>query len=146
MVVTMFRIAHAISSRGKLISLLGLPYLVLYRVWVEWILGVEIPPATVIGPGLHLNHGQGLVINNSSVIGAHCLLRHGITIGNIGKGDITSCPTIGDNVEIGAGAVIVGDITVGDGAVIGANAVVAKDVAPGEIVTVRGRRPAKAQA
>jgi serine acetyltransferase len=64
------------------------------------------------------------------------MLRHNVTIGNIrrGPGDTTACPVIGDGVEFGAGAVVVGPVTVGDGALIGANAVVTRDVPPGAVV------------
>ena len=64
------------------------------------------------------------------------MLRHNVTIGNIrrGPGDTTACPVIGDGVEFGAGAVVVGPITVGDKALIGANAVVSKDVPAGAVV------------
>jgi serine acetyltransferase len=69
------------------------------------------------------------------------MLRHNVTIGNIrrGPGDTTACPVIGDGVEFGAGAVVVGPVSVGAGALIGANAVVSHDVAPG--ATVRAPRP-----
>lgn len=113
-----------------------LPVLVAYRVLVEWVLGVELPAQVEAGPGLRIRHGQGLVVNTGTTLGANVMLRHNVTIGNIrrGPGDTTACPVIGDGVEFGAGAVVVGPITVGDGALIGANAVVSHDVPAGAVV------------
>ena len=132
LVVKAYRIAHALRTGSKLIQLIGLPYLVWYRVSIEWVLGIEIPPLTKIGKGLALHHGQGLVVNNRSVIGSGCTLRHGVTIGN--KGSNSGCPILEDGVDIGANALILGAITIGEGAVIGAGAVVTKDVAAGAVM------------
>ena len=117
------------------------PVLVAYRLVVEWMLGVELPPQVQAGPGLRIRHGQGLVVNTGTVLGRDVMLRHNVTIGNIrrGPGDTTACPVIGDGVELGAGAVVVGPVTVGDGALIGANAVVSSDVPAGAVV--RAPRP-----
>lgn len=89
-----------------------------------------------MGSGLRLFHGQGLVVNDSSVIGKNCTLRHTTTIGNktLPTGEITKSPVIGDNVDIGAHSIIIGDITVGDNCVIGAGSVVTKDVPAGSVV------------
>ena len=121
--------------------LLVFPMLLTYRVVVEWVLGVELPAQVEAGPGLRIRHGQGLVVNTGTVLGANVMLRHNVTIGNIrrGPGDTTACPVIGDGVEFGAGAVVVGAITIGDGALIGANAVVSTDVPAGAVV--RAPRP-----
>jgi putative colanic acid biosynthesis acetyltransferase WcaB len=124
-------------GQGKLTRRLAvLPVLLAYRILVEWVLGVELPAQVQAGPGLRIRHGQGLVVNTGTVLGADVMLRHNVTIGNIrrGPGDTTGCPVIGDGVEFGAGAVVVGDITVGDGALIGANAVVSRDVPAGAVV------------
>lgn len=136
LLVTSFRIASWCCSwhgRCKLIWIIFLPYLVFYRVFNEWILGVEIPQKTKIGPGLRIEHGFGLVINDRSVIGRNVTIRHLTTIGN--KGDLSGeCPKIGDYVNIGCNAVIIGGLTVGDHAVIAAGAVVSKDVPPYSVV------------
>lgn len=118
-----------------------LPVLLAYRILIEWVLGVELPAQVQAGPGLRIRHGQGLVVNTGTVLGADVMLRHNVTIGNIrrGPGDTTGCPVIGDGVEFGAGAVVVGAITIGDGALIGANAVVSRDVPAG--ATVRAPFP-----
>lgn len=128
--------ARLIGQRSVLHRVAVAPVLVLYRLLVEWFMGVELPPQVQAGPGLRIRHGQGLVVNTGTVLGANVMLRHNVTIGNIrrGPGDTTACPVIGDDVEFGAGAVVVGPITVGDGALIGANAVVSHDVPAGAVV------------
>ncbi len=135
-VVGLYRLANQGSRRsaaGLSHRVKWLPYLVGYRIVVEWVLGIEIPPRTEIGPGLELQHGQGLVINPAVVIGSGVMLRNGVTIGNRldGDGRELPCPRIGDDVEIGAGAIIIGPVTIGDGARIGAGAVVTADVPAG---------------
>ena len=132
LVVKAFRIAHALRTSNKFVQIIGLPYLVFYRLFIEWFMGIEIPPLTQIGEGLALHHGQGLVVNNKAVIGKGCTLRHGVTIGNKGADD--ACPVLKDGVDVGANAIILGAITIGKGAVIGAGAVVTKDVPNGSIM------------
>jgi serine acetyltransferase len=131
-VVKAFRIAHSLRTSNKIIQILSLPYLIFYRIFIEWLMGIEIPPLTKVGPGLAIHHGQGLVINNKAVIGAGCTLRHGVTIGNKGVDD--ACPILEDGVDVGANAIILGSITIGKGAVIGAGAVVTKDVVAGAVM------------
>lgn len=103
-----------------------------YKLFTEWVMGVELPPTTRVGPGLRLRHAVGLVVNPHTVIGANVMLRHGVTLGN--RRTATDCPVIEDGVEIGAGAVIIGAVTIGRGARIGPNAVVIRDVPPGAVV------------
>lgn len=103
-----------------------------YKLVSEWILGIELPPSTRVGAGLRLRHGIGIVVNPATVIGRGVMLRHGVTLGNRRK--IDDCPVIEDDVEIGVGAVIIGEITIGRGARIGPHAVVTRDVAPGSVV------------
>lgn len=107
---------------------------VLYRLTVEWILGIEIPWQTRVGPRLTIYHGIGIVINPYARIGADVSLRHGVTIGN--RVTDEDAPTVGDKVNVGANASILGEITVGDEAVIGAHALVLRSVKRG--VTVVG--------
>jgi putative colanic acid biosynthesis acetyltransferase WcaB len=130
-----FRCAQwfALRKRQKLLWLLGMPVMVSYRLLVEWGLGCELPAKTRVGPGLIIFHGQGLVVNDNSVIGAHCILRHNTTIGNIlrGNGVLSGCPVIGDRVELGANACVIGEILIGDDAKVGAGAVVVKNVPAG---------------
>lgn len=109
-----------------------LPYLLLYRIMVEWILNVEIPYKTKIGPGLRLFHGAALVINDNATIGANVTLRHCTTIGEKKEGGI--CPNIGDGVDIGSNSVVLGDILVGDESVIGAGSTVIHSFESGSIL------------
>lgn len=133
LILVLFRAAHSARCHSKWMMFLCLPYLIFYRVFVEWILGVEIPPLTAIGPGLALNHGQGLVVNNRTRIGANCRLRQGVTLGNRSQEE-PDCPVLGDNVEIGANAVIIGGVTIGRDSIVAAGSVVTKDVPQGVIV------------
>lgn len=98
---------------------------------VEILTGISIPPETVIGPGLLIFHFGGVVINGDALIGKHCTLHHGVTIGNKNPGGPS--PRIGKGVTIGAGAKVLGAIDVGDGAEIGANAVVIHSVPEGGV-------------
>lgn len=134
LMVYLFRWAWWFRRQNRGWMILGYPYLLFYRVFVEWNLGVELPPLTEVGAGLQIHHGQGLVVNNGTVIGKNCILRHGVTLGNKGDLDPDGCPTLGDGVDVGAGAVVLGRIRLGDGAVVGANAVVLKDVEAGQVV------------
>lgn len=129
-VMVAFRLAHLASGHRR--NPLAIAYGVLYRLVVEWVMGIEIPWKTVIGPGARLRHGVGLVLNDDVVIGSGVMLRHGVTIGNTRRGG--PCPVLGDDVELGAGAVVLGGITIGHGARIGANAVVTTDVPAGATV------------
>jgi putative colanic acid biosynthesis acetyltransferase WcaB len=139
-VLLFFRTAHRFAVKknsNKLLWLIGLPVLILYRVIVEWGLNIEIPAKTKIGQGLKLRHGQGLVIHPDTIIGTNVTLRHTTTIGNKmdSQGQPTAAPTIEDNVDIGAHVVIVGPITIGANSTIGAGSVVVKSV-PANAVSV----------
>lgn len=90
--------------------------------------GMEIHPAATIGKRLVIDHGMGLVIGATAVIGDDCLLYQGVTLGMTGKHGGKRHPNLGNGVMIGANATILGNITVGDGAKVGAGAVVVKDV------------------
>ena len=132
--VIFYRIAHGI--RG-----LGIP---LVPRWLSqagrFFTGVEIHPGATIGKGFFIDHGMGVVIGETAVIGDNVLLYQGVTLGGTGKERGKRHPTIGSNVVIGAGAKILGDITIGDNSYIGANAVVIKDVPPDStVVGVPGR-------
>ncbi len=102
--------------------------------------GIEIHPAAKIGSGLFIDHGMGVVIGETSVIGNNVTMYHGVTLGGVSLKKGKRHPTIGDDVVIGAGAQILGAITVGSCSRIGANAVVVKDVPPDSVVVgVPGR-------
>lgn len=136
LVLALFRLAQKTRALPEPWWLLGLPYLAFYRLSVEWMLGIELRFKTRVGPRLRLYHGQALVVHEQTVIGADCMLRQSTTIGNkIGAdGKPGACPVLGNGVDVGANAVILGAITIGDGAVIGAGSVVVKDVPAGAVV------------
>lgn len=128
-----FRISH-VSSVYRKKSLLSypitVPILLLYRFVTEWILHLELPAATIIGKGLIIDHGYSLVVNKHTVIGDFCRLRHSVTIGckTMSDGSQGPSPQIGNNVEIGVGAILIGDIVIGDNVKIGAGCVVTKNI------------------
>ena len=95
--------------------------------------GIELPSSAKIGRRLTIEHQHGIVVHGNAVIGNGCFLRQGVTIGNKTLDRPRDAATLGDDVNVGAGAKILGRITIGDGAAIGANAVVVKDVPPGTI-------------
>ena len=136
LIMVCFRIC-ALASRSKLIFVLFVPLLILYRLCIEWILGIEIPYKTKIGPGFTLYHGQALVINDGTIIGRNCTLRHSTTIGNklLSTGEYSNSPIIGDNVDIGSNVCIIGPISIGDNVKIGAGSVVTKDI-PSDVIVV----------
>ncbi len=106
----------------------------------RWFTGIEIHPAATIGPGLFIDHGTGVVIGETAVIGCNVTLFQGVTLGGTGKERGKRHPTIGDNVVIGAGAKVLGNITVGNDTMVGANAVVIRDVPEhSTVVGVPGR-------
>lgn len=90
--------------------------------------GIEIHPGATIGRSLFIDHGTGVVIGETTIIGNNVTIYHGVTLGGTGKEKGKRHPTIEDNVYIGCGAKILGNITIGENAKIGANAVVLKNV------------------
>lgn len=104
------------------------------------ITGIEIHPGAQIGRGLFIDHGMGVVIGETAIIGDNVLLYQGVTLGGTGLEKGKRHPTVGNNVVIGGGAKVLGNITIGDNSYIGANAVVIKDVPPNStVVGVPGR-------
>lgn len=94
--------------------------------------GADLSPGACIGPGLHIVHAVGIVVGWDVVAGSGLLIHQNVTLG--GRGRIANgrwCPTLGSNVEVGAGAVVLGPIDVGENVSIGANAVVVKSVPDG---------------
>jgi len=110
--------------------------------------GIEIHPGAKIGKRFFIDHGMGVVIGETSIIGDDVLLYQGVTLGGTGIEKGKRHPTIGNNVVIGGGAKILGNITIGDNSYIGANAVVIKDVpsnstvvgVPGRITKQEGKK------
>lgn len=93
--------------------------------------GVEIHPGATIGRGLMIDHGMGVVIGETAIIGDNCTIYQGVTLGGTGKDTGKRHPTIGNNVMIGSGAKVLGPFTVGDNAKIAAGAVVLDTVPEG---------------
>ena len=93
--------------------------------------GIEIHPGATIGRRVFIDHGMGVVIGETAVIGDDVLLFHGVTLGGVTMSPGKRHPTVGDRVVIGAGAKVLGPVRVGNDARIGANAVVVKDVPDG---------------
>ena len=109
--------------------------------------GIEIHPGATIGRGLFIDHGMGVVIGETTVIGKNVTLFQGVTLGGTGKEKGKRHPTLLDNVVVGGGAKVLGNLTIGENVRIGANAVVIRDVpadavvvgVPGRIVRHEGR-------
>ena len=109
---------------------LSIIYRFLYR-RARNIYGIELPYTTQIGRGVIIEHQHGIVVHGNAVIGENCIIRQGVTIGNRFMNKPSEAPIIGSNVNIGAGAKLLGKITIGDNANIGANAVVIQSVEEG---------------
>ena len=90
--------------------------------------GVDIHPAATIGKNLLIDHGVGVVIGETTIIGNDCTIYQGVTLGGTGKEHGKRHPTLGDNVIVGAGAKILGNIYIGNFVKVGANAVVLEDI------------------
>jgi serine O-acetyltransferase len=102
--------------------------------------GIEIHPGATIGKGLFIDHGIGVVIGETSVIGDNVTLYQGVTLGGTGKEKGKRHPTIGNNVMISAGAKVLGSFTIGENSKIGAGSVVLSEVPPNStVVGVPGR-------
>ena len=123
--VTMHRLAHWLWTRGlhwlgRLVSHLG-----------RFFTGIEIHPGASIGRRLFIDHGMGVVIGETAVIGDDVTLYHGVTLGGTSWNKGKRHPTLEDGVVIGAGAQVLGPITIGASAKVGSNAVVVKSVPSG---------------
>lgn len=108
--------------------------------------GISISFRTQIGSGLYISHNGGIVINSHAIIGKNCNISHQVTLGVANRGKRKGYPIIGNNVYIGPGAKVIGNIHVGNNVAIGANCVVTKDVPdnsvvvgiPGQIISSEG--------
>lgn len=117
-------------------KLLRAPLSILYRVMyrrVRNVYGIELPYSVELGRNVVFEHQGAVVIHGCAKIGDGCIIRQGVTIGNRTLDKPFEAPTLGKNVNVGAGAKILGGLTIGDDAVIGANAVVLKDVPAGAL-------------
>jgi len=135
------RIAYALHKRG-----LRLPARVISHL-SRAATGIEIHPGAEIGEGFFLDHGMGVVIGETSMIGDDCHLYQGVTLGGSSTKRVKRHPTLGNNVIVGAGAKIIGAVNIGDGAKIGAGSVVITNVpANATVVGVPGHIVAYADA
>jgi serine O-acetyltransferase len=106
----------------------------------RFLTGIEIHPGAQIGRGMFIDHGMGVVIGETAIIGDYALIYQGVTLGGTGKESGKRHPTLGNNVVVGAGAKVLGNISIGHNVRIGAGSVVLKDV-PSDctVVGVPGR-------
>ena len=102
--------------------------------------GIEIHPGAQIGKGLFIDHGNGVIIGETTIIGDNCTLYQGVTLGGTGKEQGKRHPTLGNNVMVSAGAKVLGSFTIGDNSQIGAGSVVLSEVPPtSTVVGLPGR-------
>lgn len=114
----------------------------------RFLTGVEIHPGAQIGRGVFIDHGMGVVIGQTAIVGDYCLIYQGVTLGGTGKESGKRHPTLGENVVVGGGAKVLGNITIGNNVRIGAGSVVLRDVpsdctvvgVPGRVVHRSGAR------
>ena len=99
--------------------------------WSRWFTGIEIHPGATIGRRVFIDHGMGVVIGETAIIGDDCTLYHGVTLGGTSWNKGKRHPTLGRGVVIGAGAKVLGPILIADEAKIGSNAVVVRDIPAG---------------
>lgn len=117
-----YRIAHLLwNLKLKLLARI-------YSNWIRAVTGIEIHPAAKIGRRFFIDHGMGVVIGATAVIGDDVMIYHGVTLGARTNEAGKRHPTIGNNVVVGAGAKVLGDISIGDSVKINANLVVTKSV------------------
>lgn len=143
-ILVLFRLASMTHRQKMLPGLIGRVYIGIYKLLTNWFMGVELPPEAEIGPRLRLFHPHAIVVHPDTRIGARCTLRQCVTLGNVDRADGPSgAPTLGDDVELGAGAIVIGEHHIGDGATIGAGAVVVDDVEAGSVVVGNPARPVR---
>jgi len=124
--------AHRLTHRLWLDPAYRLPARLLSQL-ARALTGVEIHPGAVIGRRFFIDHGMGVVIGETAVVGDDVMMYHDVTLGGRSLKRVKRHPTVGDRVTIGAGARVLGDIIIGDDAQIGANSVVTRDVPPGSV-------------
>jgi serine O-acetyltransferase len=126
--VMFHRVAHGLWRHGWLVSARFLSQI------GRWLTGIEIHPGAELGRRLLIDHGMGVVIGETAVVGDNVTLYQQVTLGGVSLHPGKRHPTVEDDVVIGAGAAVLGPITIGKGARVGSNAVVLKDVPAGATV------------
>ncbi|AUD07625.1 serine O-acetyltransferase [Spirosoma pollinicola] len=129
--IVAFRVS-AFFSKNFFLKIVGFPIRTVYKISVQWVLGIDISDTTIIGENFNVFHGHGLVINRQTVIGNNVTVRQNTTVGS--AKDNGKSPVIGNNVNIGANSVVIGNITIGDNSLIAAGSVVLKDVPSNTVV------------
>jgi serine O-acetyltransferase len=125
--IWVYRIAHVLWKwNRRIISRMLSNY-------ARFFSGIEIHPGARIGRRLVIDHGTGVVIGETAVIGDDVLIYHGVTLGGKTLDPVKRHPTVGDRVILGAGAKLIGNITIGNDCQVGANAVVTKDMPAGTV-------------
>jgi len=108
--------------------------------FARWLTGIEIHPGAVIGRRFFIDHGMGVVIGETAIIGDDCMLYHGVTLGGTSWDKVKRHPTLKNGVVIGAGAKILGPITLGENVRVGSNSVVVGSIDDNEtVVGIPGR-------
>ncbi|WP_345742941.1 serine acetyltransferase [Algibacter lectus] len=148
--LTVYRISNRIyrSSLFKPLKKVLLGFALVHQKWIEIVTGISLPYTVTIGKQFYIGHFGGVIINAKVKIGDNCNISQGVTLGVSGRGANRGVPTIGNNVYIGANAVIAGPIIIGDNCVISANTLVTKSVetnavvvgVPGVIVNYNGSK------
>lgn len=142
---------HALMSHrlAHWLYRLGVPFIPrLISHLSRWLTGIEIHPGAQIGTGVFIDHGMGVVIGETAIVGDYALIYQGVTLGGTGKQSGKRHPTLGENVVVGAGAKVLGNLQIGNNVRIGAGSVVLRDVpsdctvvgVPGRIVYREGVR------
>ncbi len=132
--IILYRIAHLLHKAGVFF----LPRFISHL--ARFLTGIEIHPGARIGKGVFIDHGMGVVIGETAIVGDYCLLYQGVTLGGTGKESGKRHPTLGRNVTVGSGAKILGNIYIGSNARVGAVSVVLKDIPPNStVVGIPGR-------
>jgi len=134
---------HAITAHRAIHALWQRRVPLLPRLMSEMVhrmTGIDIHPGATIGPGFFVDHGTGVVIGGTAIVGRNVTIYQGVTLGGTSLQRKKRHPTLGDNVVVGSGAAVLGDITIGENVKIGANSVVVKDVPPNStVVGIPGR-------
>ena len=120
--VLAYRVAHKLYVTNHFLSARAISQV------ARWITGIEIHPGAKIGRGLFIDHGMGVVIGETTVIGDDCTIYQGVTLGGTGKDTGKRHPTLGNNIMIGAGAKVLGPLSIGDYSKVAAGAVVLSSI------------------
>jgi serine O-acetyltransferase len=140
--ILLHRVAHGLCGRGSHLIARLISH------FARFLTGIEIHPGAQLGARLFIDHGMGVVIGETAVIGEDVVLYQGVTLGGTGHEKGKRHPTLGDHVVIGSGAKVLGNIKIGDWVKVGAGSVVVRSVpehstvvgVPGRVVAVKGVR------